>query len=226
MTKIVVVSPKILEEVVEKQLPISDVDKLKLIDLRQNIFDNKVNSLAEDMYSGKISLGQWEESMKKSIREVHASVTAIAKGGWDQMSSADWGRIGTPLREQYKYLHTFASDISNTRDTISLKAIQARSRLYGQASSGTAAIVQAGPELAGMLPWMPRDGSTECLVSCRCYWKFKIVSKDPASQKMIVSAVWKLSPAEHCKTCIGRKGHEEILTLPIDYDLPSFIGGY
>jgi very-short-patch-repair endonuclease len=164
MKKIAIVraNPLIEEVVVEKQLPISDSDKLKLVDLRRNIFNDKVNSLAEDMYSGKISLGKWEEDMKKSIREVHASVTAIANGGWDNMTSEQWGRIGTPLREQYKYLHEFSKDIHANSDTISLKAIQARARLYGLASSGTAAIIQAGPLLESLLPWMPRDGSTEC----------------------------------------------------------------
>jgi very-short-patch-repair endonuclease len=119
--------------------------------------------------------------MKKAIREVHASVTAIAKGGWDSMSSKDWGRIGTPLREQYKYLHAFANDISKQRETISLKAIQARAKLYGRASSGTAAIVQAGPELAGMLPWMPRDGSTECFFMSD---KVHVMTRDKGSIRL------------------------------------------
>lgn len=223
---VVYVAPVDTEEVVEKQLPITDPDKVKLTELRREIFNDTVNTLAENLYSGKISLGEWEESMKKNIRDVHASVTSIVKGGWDTMTHTDWGRTGTPLREQYKYLHNFANYIFLNKDTISLKAIQARARLYGLASSGTAAIVQAGPMLESMLPWMPRDGSTKCLMGCKCMWKFKTISKDPKSGLKVVSAIWKLNPAEHCDTCIDRKNHEEILTLPIDYEVPAFIGGY
>jgi hypothetical protein len=162
--------------------------------------------------------------MKNSIRELHASVSAIAKGGWDNMSSVDWGRLGTPLREQYKYLHKFANDISASRDTISLAKIKARARLYGLASSGTAALVEAGPIFEYLLPYMPRDGSTECLVGCKCRWVLNVISKTKQSQK--VRAVWKLSVAEHCKTCISRNEHEEILVIPTNIEVPNNIGGY
>ena len=209
-----------------KQLPISEENKAKLMKVRIGIFNEKSDSLAEDLFTGKISIGKWEETMKKLIREEHASCAAIAKGGWDEMTWKDWGRLGTPLREQYKYLHGFAKAIEEKKDTISLRAIQARARLYGQAGAGTGAIIQAGKELEGMLPWLPRDGSTECLVNCHCAWVLEVISHDKISNMKVVEAVWQLGIAEHCDTCVKRDGHTEVLVIPEDVVVPSIIGGY
>ena len=221
-------SGSIVEKSLEifKQLPISESDKAKLLNLRVKLFNDTVDVLAEDLYSGKLSLGKWEADMKKNIRELHASAAAIAKGGWDEMTWKDWGRLGTPLREQYKYLHGFSQAILDKKDTISLKAIKARAHLYGNAAGGTGALIQAGADIEGQLPWMPKDGSTECLVNCKCRWVLSVVSTDPKSKKKIVEAVWELGVAEHCKDCVKRNGYTHVLTLSEDADVPRYIGGF
>ena len=140
------------------------------------------------------------------------------------MTSADWGRLGTPLREQYKYLHGFANTIAEQAETISLKAIQARARMYGRATGNTAALIQAGAVIEGMLPWMPADGSTKCLGSCKCRWELRITKVDKKSGDRTVKAVWRLSPAEHCTDCLERNGHVEMLVVPKDVIVPKYIG--
>lgn len=213
----------ITKEIVEKQLPIDEASRANLISIRTGIFYSDVDRLSERMYTGEISIGQWEESMKKEIRELHSSVAAIGKGGWENMTSADWGRLGTPVREQYKFLHGFANDISEQRDTISIDAIKARAHLYGNAAGHSAALMVAGP-IANMLPWMPKDGSTECLVNCKCEWRLKVLEK--RKDFSVVQAVWTLNPAEHCLDCVDREGHTVILQVPADVPVPSVITGY
>ena len=209
---------------VEKQLPISDKDIQKLLNLRVNIFYDKSDKLSEQVFTGDLTIGAWEEAMRAELRQLHSSAAAIAKGGWDQMTSADWGRLGTPLREQYKYLHGFATTIAEQSDTISLKAIQARARMYGRATSNTAALIQAGAIIESLLPWIPGDGSTNCLVNCRCRWDLKIIKVDKKSGDKTVRAVWRLSPAEHCETCIDRNGHVVTIVVPKDVNVPKYIG--
>jgi hypothetical protein len=210
--------------VVLKQLPITEKDKQKLLDLRINIFYNISDKLSEKVFSGELTIGAWEEKMRAELRQLHSSAAAIVKGGWDQMTSADWGRLGTPLREQYKYLHGFANTIAEQAETISLKAIQARARMYGRATGNTAALIQAGAVIEGMLPWMPADGSTKCLGSCKCRWELRITKVDKKSGDRTVKAVWRLSPAEHCTDCLERNGHVEMLVVPKDVIVPKYIG--
>jgi hypothetical protein len=210
--------------VVLKQLPITEKDKQKLLDLRINIFYNTSDKLSEQVFSGDLTIGAWEEKMRAELRQLHSSAAAIVKGGWDQMSSADWGRLGTPLREQYKYLHGFANTIAEQADTISLKAIQARARMYGRAAGGTASLIQAGAVIENLLPYLPRDGSTKCLINCMCRWDLKVVKVDKKSGDKTIKAVWRLSPAEHCKDCLERNGHVEMLVVPKDTIVPKYIG--
>ena len=210
--------------VVLKQLPITEKDKQKLLDLRIELFYDKSDELATKVFTGELTIGAWEEAMRAELRQLHSSGAAITKGGWDQMSSADWGRLGTPLREQYKYLHGFANTIAEQADTISLKAIQARARMYGRAVGGTASLIQAGAVIENLLPWMPGDGSTKCLINCKCRWDLRIIKVDKKSGDKTVKAVWRLSPAEHCVDCLERNGHIEILVVPKDTVVPKYIG--
>jgi hypothetical protein len=207
-----------------KELPIDEKSKANLIKIRTGIFYNLADDLAERMYVGDISIGQWEEQMKKAIRELHTSVAAIGKGGWDQMTPADWGRLGPILKEQYKYLHRFAQYISDNRDTISISAIKARAHLYGNAGNNTAYTIEAGHVLEKKLPWIPGDGSTECLVGCRCRWELEIV--DRKKNFNIVEATWKLGEAEHCQDCIDRDGYVHTMSVYRDIPIPKTIGGY
>lgn len=207
--------------IVLKELPIADDSKQVLIEARISIYYDESDLLAERMFSGEISLGQYEELMKKALRELHTAILAITRGGWDKVSFVDWGRIGTPLREQYKYLHGFVTDISNNRDTISLAMIKARARLYGKAAWHTHFMFQAG-DFVKLLPWIPRDGSTECLIGCQCRWELK-VSKYKNNTKTVV-AIWKLCDAEHCLDCVNREDHTVTLEVSLDTEIPEYIG--
>lgn len=206
-----------------KQLPIDDESKATLIKIRVNIFNKDADALAERMYRGEISIGQWEEDMRTLIRELHTGCAAIGKGGWDQMSYAEWGHTGPLIKKQYQWLHGFAEAVSDKRDTISLAAIKARARLYGQAGGYTANYTQAGADIRSQLPWIPRDGSTKCLNNCKCSWVMTPLGVEGDNQ--LVQAVWALHPAEHCEDCLARQGHTEIVKVPVGEAVPDFIGG-
>lgn len=213
-----------IETIELKQLPIDEASKKNLLTIRMNLFYEESDSLAEQVFTGDISIGQWQEAMKVLIREAHTSSAAIGKGGWDVMGPRDWGRLGTPIRNQYGWLQGFADTISNNRETIGLKYIRNRARLYGEAIAGTAVQAEAGFWFEDHLPWLPRDGSTECLVRCHCRWDLEIVEDRGSS--VMVEATWHLGDADHCETCLARDGHKEIIRVPSDVDVPSKIGGF
>lgn len=209
---------------VEKQLPIDDAGKEALIRFRTEMFWDLTDELSEQVYTGEISIGQWQETMKQSIRELHTSTAAIGKGGWDEMEPADWGRLGPRLKDQYRWLQGFAEHIDTNREDVSLKQIKARARLYGEAAAGSSVVIEAGVVFEAKLPWLPRDGSTPCLNRCHCQWRQTIIGKE--GEFNIVESLWQLGQADHCETCRGREGHLEVNRIHETVVVPDVIGGY
>ena len=208
--------------IVAKQLPIDEASRQRLIDIRTSIFNNDVENLAERVFTGEVSVGQFEESMKKLIRELHTANAAIGKGGWNEMTWQDWGRLGPIMKEQYRYLHGFSEYIADNKDTMSIEYLKARSRMYGNASSQVISMMTAGFEVSNKLPWLPGDPSTRCQGNCLCRWELNIIGK--SGEFNIVKAVWRLSPAEHCEACLGRNGYEVTFKLYQTIEVPKIIG--
>ena len=208
----------------EKQLPITEEDKLKLFTLRRDMFFDLSDNLAEQLFTGDISLGEWQETFKDSLRQYYSSAAAIGKGGWDEMSFADWGRLGPVMKDQYGYLQGFAEHVSENRETVSLKYIKARARLYGEGAGFGSALMEAGTVFESLLPFLPRDGSTDCLNRCHCRWENTISSRD--GQWFQVKSIWLLGIADHCPTCIGRNGHTVSNRIHERVEIPAIIGGY
>jgi len=206
-----------------KQFRISDEDKIKLLQLRLERFNETMEQLAHNLRSGRITLNLFEEEMRTQLRLFHTGCAAIGKGGWAGCTSSDWGKVGAILKEQYRYLHNFAQDIYDKAETITEKAIAWRAKLYGLKGGYTAARIQGG-DIADLLPYLPRDGSTECLNSCRCLWL--LTEGDIEEGIKPVEAIWTLSPAEHCATCVSRDGHIENITVLAGVEVPSQIGGF
>lgn len=212
------------KHIVEKQLPIDDASKHALIKVRMELFNTESDRLAEQVFNGDITIGQWQDNMKALIKGAHVSTAAIGKGGWDLMGPRDWGRIGTPVRNQYKFLAGFASTLDEKRDVVTLRYIQNRARLYGEAIVQSAVRSEAGFWFEDELPWLPRDGSTRCLMRCKCMWRLEITERRQTFN--IVQATWVLGVADHCETCLERNGHIEVLKVPVDVEVPPKIGGY
>lgn len=71
---------------------------------------------------------QFYEAMQQEIKLLTNSNAALAKGGWAQMTPADWGRNGYQLRQEYANLRQFAQEIAD--GTLSGAQIEARAKLY------------------------------------------------------------------------------------------------
>ena len=85
--------------------------------------------------------------------------------------------------------------------------------------------MEAGADIESQLPWLPKNGSTECLVGCKCYWSLQIID-NMQDGTQVVQATWRLQPAEHCQDCIDRNGYVHILYVPKGQKVPVTIGGY
>jgi hypothetical protein len=207
-----------------KQLPIDDAAKRKIFDVRLKIFYDSSDALAEQLYTGALDVGSWEAEMRALVKEMYTSASAIGKGGWDAMTSQEWGRLGTPVREQYKYLKGFAADIAARADEVTLAYIRARARMYGNSAGYVAELMQAQPDFLKHLPWLPKDGSTECLVNCQCFWENRVIKIKKVMKT--VRAMWRLRPAEHCPDCVDRNGYTITFDVHKDTRVPPILGGF
>lgn len=207
-----------------KQLPIDDAAKRRLFEIRLGVFYEQSDALAEQVFTGALDIGSWEAEMRTLIKEMYTSASAIGKGGWDNMTFSDWGRLGNPLKNQYKYLQGFASDIAERAEDVTLPYIRSRARMYGNSAGYVAQLMQAQPDLIQNLPWLPKDGSTECLVNCKCFWELAVIKKSKTTKT--VRATWRLRPAEHCSDCVARNGYSTTFEVHIDTRVPPILGGF
>ena len=148
---------------------IPDAEKLSKLHALAERFTETVDTLAENLYTGRITLGMWEEDMRTRLRIYLVSATMIGHGDPETVTKSMWGRVGNHLKQQYKWLHGFAKAIYDNRMTVSLEAIKARAHLYAAAAGKIATDIQA-EGFRDKLPHLPGDGSTSCLNRCGCTW--------------------------------------------------------
>jgi hypothetical protein len=77
-----------------------------------------VRTLAAELRAGRISLSTWEREMRVIVKDTHILSVAGARGGWAQLGQAEYGRIGSIVREQYDYLYRFALDIQSGKQQL------------------------------------------------------------------------------------------------------------
>jgi len=99
------------------------------------------------------------------------------------------------LQAQRDFLDGFRGDVEG----MSPEAIKRRARMYigsGQATMQEAATTRLGMPL---LPAYPKDGTSDCLNNCRCWWDIQSLEGNGNWD-----CIWTLRPAEHCPTCEAR----------------------
>jgi hypothetical protein len=99
----------------------------KVIDASSQV----MRALSQQLRDGDISLAEWQGSMMQQIKTTHLAGGAMQRGGWQQMSQADFGRVGRIVRDEYGFLRDFANEIASGRQKLDGTLVR-RSALYGQ----------------------------------------------------------------------------------------------
>jgi len=108
----------------------------------------QLKDITERMLDGKIDLGTWQKRMGAAIKDAWGMSSSIGRGGVQQMTQVDWGRLGGRLRFEYQQLTRFAFDISDSKMT--REQILFRADLYAKAvRTGYYDGLQEAHELAG-----------------------------------------------------------------------------
>jgi hypothetical protein len=75
--------------------------------------EQKIVDLTADLRGGMISVSTWQREMAEELKSLHMSSYALQKGGWAQMTPADYGRIGGLLQFEYRKLARFAAEMAD-----------------------------------------------------------------------------------------------------------------
>ncbi len=179
-------------------------DVLSLLDTQVSSAGARLGDLTTALHEGRIAPGVWADQMQNELRRLHSQNRALAVGGWDRMTAADWGAVGGRLRGDYARVVRLAQDIQAGAVTLP----QALNRVDGyignarvqfwngererrQVGAGNVAIElrtlgtaehcgdcvdyhDRGWCVAGELP--PPGVDSECTTHCRCSMAWRAVA--------------------------------------------------
>ena len=155
-------------------------------------------ALAEALRGRQLSVADWEVAMRRHVKNTHLNAIALERGGWANVTPADYGRVGQIVREQYGYLRGFANDIASGKQRLD-GTLGVRAKLYTQAgresfyrskhANLTTAVDMVGSvrsardscseciSLDGKWfrvgdPAYKLPGQRICMKSCRCYERY------------------------------------------------------
>lgn len=93
-------------------------------------------ALAQGLRNRELSLADFELGMRREIKRAHLTAIATERGGWANMTQADYGRAGQTIREQYGFLRGFANEIGDGRQRLD-GTLDRRARMYTDAARTT-----------------------------------------------------------------------------------------
>ena len=157
--------------------------------------------LGRDLQAGRLTLAEWQVSTAKTLKAAHLASAAAARGGWAQMTQADYGRVGHKLRMEYGYLTRLAGQVADGTQALDGRFLT-RLSMYAQSPRGTyheqerAGMREAGytqeRNVLGMadhcdgcraqtargyvaLGSLIPVGQRDCLTSCKCTIQYRKV---------------------------------------------------
>lgn len=73
----------------------------------------RITIASDQVRSGSITTSEWNAIMRQEIKRTHLTKEALVRGGWNQLTSADYGRVGAAVRDQYTYLDRFVAELES-----------------------------------------------------------------------------------------------------------------
>jgi hypothetical protein len=151
------------------------------------------------------NVAAWEKEMRASLTRAHTAAyvlgTAERLGSSDpalinarNISRAERAEIKAAIEKQMQYLKGFSKAVGD--GSMSARGITARAALYAGSLRATYNTTRWGDFI---LPFVPGDGSSECLGRCGCQIEVSDSGDGTGLMRWILSGLeW------HCQTCPSR----------------------
>lgn len=72
---------------------------------------DEARDVSSQLREGTVDLAEWQAKMRQLTKDSMLQAQALARGGWDQLTSSDYGKVGAAVRMQYEYLDKFTKEI-------------------------------------------------------------------------------------------------------------------
>jgi hypothetical protein len=82
-----------------------------------------------------VTLEAWQDAMIATVRRAHIEAYALGRGGMENMTQADYGRIGAFLRREYGFLRDFVAEIH--AGNLTGDALRVRLEMYAKHTQQT-----------------------------------------------------------------------------------------
>lgn len=167
--------------------------------------ESQLETLYQQIRDRRLSVADWQLAMRERIKAAHISAALASAGGADQMTPADWGRVGRRIRYHYEKLDNFAQEVASGKQRIDGRMLT-RMQMYEQASVNTfdilnrramiiagfteeRSILEPRAHHCGQCPveaakgWVPIGelipiGERQCLTRCRCKIEYRNSAKE------------------------------------------------
>lgn len=175
---------------------VSRAEVMAYVDRIESAGADALDLYAELLEDGTLSAADYGELLRDELKSSYIQQGILGRGGRDQMTQSDWGRIGAMLKPEYQRITAFVVEID--AGALTIAQITARSRNYFKASRN--AYEQMNAAAYGIrLPAYPCDGTSECMNGCRCSWDIRPLGDGD------MDCYWEIDPlAENCATCADR----------------------
>lgn len=126
-----------------------------------------IGELSTQLREGNIALDEWKLAMRQQVKDAHLAAAAAQKGGWDNLTQSDFGRVGRRVRDQYAFLEGFAQDVTSGKQRLD-GTLRRRMELYTKAARetynefGRVAAADKGRNIVGSF-LNPADHCSECV---------------------------------------------------------------
>ena len=175
-------------------------DVRKIIDRDIETTQLRLAATAGEYQAGGLSYELWEARTLTELKRLHIAHAAAAKGGFAQLTQADYGLIGGKLKAQFRYFDGLRREIGRNPAYAESARFKWRVESYAQAARTTYEAVRFNVEVdagatharrilhakescpgcvgAAGAGWIPVDsmvmiGGYECNVHCRCTIEYK-----------------------------------------------------
>lgn len=162
----------------------------------------EVNALTRQLAEGTLDIASWQTQMGAALKQSKLAAAALARGGVDQMTQADFGRVGQQCRVGYEALQNFAQQLANgdipldgrvprraelyVTDANGMYDRQMRAVMAERGMTEARNVLSASESCDGCiaasdLGWtavenIPPVGSRDCVSRCRCVLEFREVA--------------------------------------------------
>ena len=155
-----------------------------------------------DPLEGKTHTPAWfMDRMTGRLKNLYISTVAAGAGGIGNVSRHEMRTVDRALSEQRQFLMRWRAYLERTpKERWSRGQIITRAMMYPESAKSLLSWQQTTVNI-GMpeLPFQPKD-RTICYSGCKCRWEIVVIDKENGD----FNAFWRMSPAEHCQTCINR----------------------